>query len=304
MRKVLWIAGLLAVLGAAGYFLIYPYDYIVRFEAPTFPGAINQSIKIWNRDVAAEDAPVSQDDLLNLSQQIRAGDSVLLLRWEIEPLTDSTSLVSAKIRDRDHSLANKWEVLFGNSTIQRVGVRMVGEFAEGLKAHTEAFEVEVVGEAELPSTFYAYVPLETSQHGKAAGMMDNYELLGNVLNTAGVTLNGPPMIVVNHWNREADSLAYEFCFPIIRSTQLPESPLVSYDRLYPKKALKAIYHGNYITSDRAWYALMDYAEKNGIEVVPEPVEVFFNNPNMGGNALSWTAEIYLPIRDGESENGP
>ena len=79
---------------------------------------------------------------------------------------------------------------------------------------------------------------------------------------------------------------------------------MSYDRLYPKKALKAIYHGNYITSDRAWYALMDYAEKNGIEVVPEPVEVFFNNPNMGGDALNWTAEIYLPIREEESGTGP
>jgi hypothetical protein len=28
-----------------------------------------------------------------------------------------------------------------------------------------------------------------------------------------------------------------------------------------------------------------------------PVEVFYNNPNMGGNALTWKAEIYLPLKE-------
>ncbi|MBC2837862.1 GyrI-like domain-containing protein [Robiginitalea sp. SC105] len=304
MKKVLLLAGLLIVLGATGYFFVYPHDYIVRYEAPSFPGTINQSIKIWNLEVGAKGTEIQQEDLLHLEQQIQAGDSVLRCRWEIQPLTASTSLVVAKFRDRDHSLANKWEVLFGNSTVERVSTQLVRDFAERLQAHTEEFEVEVVGEAELPSTFYAYVPLETSQQGKAAGMMNNYNLLSGILVNNGVRLNGPPMIVVNQWDREKDSLDYNFCFPIIRSTHLPENPLIQYKRIFPKRALKAIYHGNYITSDRAWYALMDYAEKNGIEVDPEPVEVFLNNPNMGGDVLRWTAEIYLPIKETGRAAGP
>jgi effector-binding domain-containing protein len=105
------------------------------------------------------------------------------------------------------------------------------------------------------------------------------------------------MIVVNSWNREADSLDFNFCFPIVRSERLPEYPGISYKRIFSKKALKAVYNGNYITSDRAWYALLDYAHRNNIPVEETPVEVFYNNPNMGGNALTWKAEIFLPIKE-------
>jgi len=47
---------------------------------------------------------------------------------------------------------------------------------------------------------------------------------------------------------------------------------------------------------RAWYALINYAKKNNIEIEKKPVEIFYNNPNFGGNELDWKAEIYLPIK--------
>lgn len=51
MKKTVF--GILIVLLVAfiGYFIIYPYDYIIRFEANTFPGTINQSIKLWDKTV-------------------------------------------------------------------------------------------------------------------------------------------------------------------------------------------------------------------------------------------------------------
>jgi len=61
--------------------------------------------------------------------------------------------------------------------------------------------------------------------------------------------------------------------------------------------LKAIYNGNYITSDRAWYALLDYAAKNGIAVTGLPIEIFNNNPNMGTNELEWETEIFMPLKE-------
>ncbi len=304
MKKLSISAGILLLLAAIGYFFIYPYDYIVRFEAPTFPGAVNQSIKFWNREIVSNASDVRQEDLFHLQQQIRSGDTLLNCNWEIEPLTDSTSLVRAKFRDPDNSLANKWDVLTGNSAVARLSKKLVRDFAEHLQSHSEEFRVSIVGESELPSTFYAYVPVRSTQYGKAAGMMANYNMLGEVLTSNEVALNGPPMIVVNKWDRETDSLDYNFCFPIIRSSTLPDHPLVKYKRIFPERALKAVYNGNYITSDRAWYALLDYADKNGIEVEPEPVEVFFNNPNMGGNALTWKAEIYLPIKGDEPSAAP
>lgn len=289
------LIGLLILL--LGYMFIYPNDYIVRFEADTFPGTINQSIKLWNNVVGVEDSKVTQEDLYHLEQLVQAGDSVHRYRWEIEPITDTTSRVTVGIKDLDHSLKNKLLVPFTEAEVEKSGVSRVTDFVEDLNAHIDLFKVHIDGEAELPSTYYAYVDLKTSQHGKAGGMMDNYLLLSNILVSNGVTMNGPPMIVVNEWDREQDSVDYEFCFPVIRSDRLPRHPEIQYRRIFPKKALKATYNGNYITSDRAWYALLDYAEKNGIEVEPTPVEVFHNNPNMGGDALRWKADIYLPIKE-------
>lgn len=295
MKKVLLGTGVLLLVALLGYLFVYPYDYIVRFEARTFPGTINQTIKIWNKEVGLAGEPVLQEDLYHLEQVVRAGDSVFDYQWVIEPLTDTTSTVTVKVRDRDHSLSNKLAVPFGGSAVEALSKKTVRDFAERLKNHLAEFRVHIDGEAELPGTFYAYVNVKTNQHNKAGGMMDYFMLMSDYLASSGTTLNGPPMIVVNEWNRENDSLDYNFCFPIIRSDRLPQHPNIGYKRIFPKPALKATYNGNYITSDRAWYALLDYAQSHGIKVEAKPVEVFFNNPTLGGNALSWKAEIYLPL---------
>ena len=202
-----------------------------------------------------------------------------------------------QIKDPDNSLKNKLLVPFTEAEVERLGVMYVSRFARELDDHIDDFKVQIDGEAELPSTFYAYVELKTSQQGKAGGMMNNYMLLSSVLYDNQVTMNGPPFIVVNEWDREQDSLDFNFCFPIIRSDRLPRHPEIKYKRIFPKRAIKATYNGNYISSDRAWYALLDYAEREGLEVEETPVEVFYNNPNLGGDDLKWKAEIYLPLRE-------
>ena len=297
MKKT--VIGILIVLLIAfvGYFIIYPYDYIIRFEANTFPGTINQSVKLWNKTAGVAGSPVVQEDLYHLEQQVQAGDSVHIYNWEISPLTENSSKVTVRIKDRDHSWKNKLLVPFTESEVERSGIKHVSDFVNDLQDHIDLFKVQIEGEAEMPSTFYAYVDLKTDQHGKAGGMMDTYMMLSDVLVRNNVTLNGPPMILVDQWDRKTDSLEYRFCFPIIRSDQLPQHPNIKYNRIFPKRALKATYNGNYITSDRAWYALLDYAESEGIEVEETPVEVFFNNPHMGGDALRWKAEVYLPLKE-------
>lgn len=295
-KTLLGILIALAVL-VSGYLFFYPYDYVVRFEADTFPGTINQSIKLWHRGAGVPGTEVVQDDLYHLEHLVQAGDSVHRYRWTIEPLTDSTSRITVKITDPDHSFKNKLRVPFTNAAVEKSAVHHVKDFASDLNDHLKLFRVRIEGEAELPGTFYAYVNLKTSQHGKAGGMMDHYMLLSDLLAVNQVTLNGPPMIVVNEWDRKTDSLDFNFCFPIIRSDRLPNHPDVDYKRIFPRRALKATYNGNYITSDRAWYALLDYAEKQGLEVEDTPVEVFYDNPNLGGDALRWKAEVYLPLRE-------
>ena len=252
MKKT--VIGILIVLLIAfvGYFIIYPYDYIIRFEANTFPGTINQSVKLWNKTAGVAGSPVVQEDLYHLEQQVQAGDSVHIYNWEISPLTENSSKVTVRIKDRDHSWKNKLLVPFTESEVERSGIKHVSDFVNDLQDHIDLFKVQIEGEAEMPSTFYAYVDLKTDQHGKAGGMMDTYMMLSDVLVRNNVTLNGPPMILVDQWDRKTDSLEYRFCFPIIRSDQLPQHPKIKYNRIFPKRAIKATYNVNYITSDRAW----------------------------------------------------
>ena len=125
--------------------------------------------------------------------------------------------------------------------------------------------------------------------------MQNYGLLATVMGSNDVKLNGPPFVEITNWDMQTDSIAYNFCFPIIRSEKLPNHPIIKYKRVFANKALKATYNGNYITSDRAWYTLLKKAKDENKDIELTPIEYFHNNPNFGGDALRWKAEIYMPL---------
>jgi len=296
MKKVILVLLPLLVAGLLWYLFIKPYDYLVTFKARTFPGTINQSIKTWNSTL--KDAQlVNQEGLNHLEQNIKFSDSTYLYQWDIIPLTDSTSKVKVYVKDLDYSLQNKIAIPFFNTDFEKRTINTVKDFSEKLNEHIGNFRVKVTGKKELPATYCAYVSVKTNQFGKAKGMMYNYPLLNTILANNGIELNGRPFLEVTQWDKETDSIQFDFCYPIIKSDSLPQHPDLKYKQFNSRNALMAVYNGNYITSDRAWYALMDYAGKNDIQVTGLPVEVFQNNPNMGGDALTWKAEIYLPLKN-------
>ncbi|WP_317167455.1 GyrI-like domain-containing protein [Arenibacter sp. 6A1] len=287
-------------LSLIGYFVWYlflkPYDYKVVFKAQTYPGTINQSIKLWS-NTNNHSQFVEQENFLELNQQLQFNDSLHEYRWKIIPLTDSSSQVTVLIKDLNNSLSNRLSIPFSNTNFEKRTKSTLVDFNKKLHDHIENFKVSIVGITEdTPSTYTAYVPLEGPQFGKASAMMKNYPFLSSVLVNHQVKLNGQPFIEVSHWDRTKDSITYNFCFPIIKNDSLPQNESLHYKQFEGGKAIKAIYNGNYITSDRAWYALLDYAKKNNIAVDENPIEVFYSNPNYGGNELNWMAEIYMPLK--------
>jgi effector-binding domain-containing protein len=105
-----------------------------------------------------------------------------------------------------------------------------------------------------------------------------------------------PSVRVRKWKHNSGYLNFYFCFPIEKQQFLPASDSVIYADFKSEKALKAIYYGNYITSDRAWYELTNYAGQNGYEITGGPIEYFYNNPTLGGDESLWKAEVFLPIK--------
>ncbi|WP_420603925.1 GyrI-like domain-containing protein [Flagellimonas sp.] len=296
MKKVLISIVAIIIIALSWYLFIKPQDYQVNFKVKTTPGTINQAVKAWNTSMG-DFKSIEQQSLNNFIQQLAFNDSVHEYHWNVSPINDSLSQVKVNIKDAENSLTNKIQIPFSDTDFEKKSRKTLLAFNDFLNDHLKDFKVTLVGEEDLFSTACACIPVKTSQIEKAKGMMRNYSFLNSILFENKVELNGPPFVEVVDWDIKTDSLSYNFCYPIIRSENLPKHPDITYKRIFGKKALKAEYNGNYITSDRAWYALLNHAELNGIEIEKKPVEVFYNNPNMGGNELQWKADIYLPIKE-------
>ena len=296
MKKISTIIGFLTIGFLLWYFIIKPYDYLVTFKVKTTAGTINQSIKLWDTSLE-NSSPIQQENLKNLTQQIIIKDSTYNYEWSISSVNDSISKVNVYVTDIDHSFANKISIPFGTTDFEKRTQNTITDFIDKLKEHLNKIRVRVVGIDSTRTTYCAYIPMKGLQIEKARGMMQNYSLLTSVLSAENIEMNGTPFVEITNWNTQNDSIAYNFCFPVIKSDSLPIDPRIQYKQYSGVKALKASYNGNYITSDRAWYALLDYAGNNDIEIVKNPLEVFYSNPNFGGDELKWEAQIYLPIKD-------
>ncbi len=283
------LAALLA--GLAWYLFILPFEFKVTFQTKALPGVIEQCIK-----TGFTHATYSKEANEEVLQQITMDSSEYQLTWLFKELNDSTTSVSVLFHEPGRSLLNKFLVPFRATQIESHAEESIREFYEALKKHISNFKVKVEGPTELDRMFYVYAPVKTTQTGKAGGMMAHYNLISSFVVSNQLETRGVPLLSVDRWDEETDSLYYHFGFPVLFKDTLPEHELLKYQWIGPKKVIKAVYHGNYITSDRAWYALRNYAKKNKLEVVGAPIEFFYSNPNFGGNELKWKAEVFLPIK--------
>ncbi|TDS12560.1 effector-binding domain-containing protein [Maribacter caenipelagi] len=296
MKKALSIIIAIICIGLLWYFFIKPQDYQIRVVAKSNTGTVNQALKSWSKTL--QEASIRQTkDLGHLEQMIASGDSTHIYNWNITPINDSTSQLVIDVKDLDHSFANKLSIPFTDTNFEKQARKTVTDFIESLNIHKKEFKVTFMGEDHLPSTYCACVEHKTIQSKKAFGMMESYPFINSVIASNGIQVNGVPFIETTDWNMQNDSISFNFCYPIIKTDSLPTIKDLIYKEFIGMKSLKAIYNGNYMTSDRAWYTLLDYAKEKNIKVDPKPIEFFFNNPNMGGDALRWKAEVFLPIKE-------
>jgi effector-binding domain-containing protein len=234
-------------------------------------------------------------DKNHLRQELRSNDSLFVFEWGLNRENDSLTRIEVGVSLESENPLMRIRNLFSDTDFKCRSRNTILDFHEKLKEHLASFRVRIDGEASLDPTYCAYVTIENGQLEKALGMMQNYSLLTDVLLENKIELNGMPFVEVTHWDQEKEQLKYNFCYPIVKKDSLPSDGLVSFKQFKGGQYLKATYNGNYISSDRAWYALLDHAERHGIEIEEEPVEIFFNNPNMGGDELKWRADIYMPL---------
>lgn len=296
MKKGIKILVIIFSIIIVWYLFFKPSDYTINFSSKSLPGTINQSLKLWGKGIKNSTGP-KQEDPLNILQTFSFSDSMHQYNWTIIPINDSLSKVSVGVKDDNfmHSIVNKIKVPFSKTDFVKRSEKTVYDFMAVLKDHVDNFKVTIVGEEDMPAKLFAYVTITKEQVHKAQGMMNNTNFIGDVLLKNKMEFDGLPMVEVVNWDKKNDSLTYNFGFPIKKTDTLPDLGEIKFKNLESKKGLKAIFNGNYISSDRAWYALINHAKKNNIKVIETPLEVFHNNPQMGGDTRKWVTEVYLPI---------
>jgi len=295
-KKYVWSFAILILGTLLWYLFVKPNDYQVTFKTKAVPGTINQAIKLW-ADGLKNSKFLNQYDLKHYSHQLQFGDSVYRYEWKVKSINDSTSQVKVLITDIEHSLSNKIAIPFSETDFEKRTKSTVKDLMEALQEHTESFKVTITGIDQIPAKYCAYISLKSSQKEKALKMMKNYSLLNSVLAENKIKADGAPFIEIEDWDIPSDSIAFNFCYPIKKTDTLPQIDGIKYKQIVEKKAIKSVFNGNYIVSDRAWYAMIDYAKKNNMTIEKKPFEVFYSNPNMGGNELTWKAEVFMPLKN-------
>jgi effector-binding domain-containing protein len=238
----------------------------------------------------------SKERFSNIRQTLQMKDSTLLFNWKIESGNDSISKITIQVKDVNNSILTRIKNLYTNPPLKQVLISRASQFKKSLDMHLKNHKVEINGYSNIPENFYAYVSISSSLNEKANQMIANNGGILVWLKEQNIKVIGEPTLAVTSWNIETDSIDFNFMFPIHKMDSIPQHTKIKFKKVKPRKAIKATYHGNYRVSDRAWFALYEYARRNNIEIENKPLEIFFNNPMTGGDELTWKAEIYMPLK--------
>ena len=280
------------------YFGIKASDYTITFTAKAASGTVFQGIQEWStiqRQKRKEHFTVVEKNNFDyLKQQMTVGDTTYTYVWEITPLNDSVSKVSVGINEIGKSWYNKITAPFWPTKFKTEQIRKVKDLREGLNEHLKNLKVRIDGEGTSKPVYVAYIQLKSALQEKAQTMIGNDAAITGFLYTHKIKIVDRPYVEIVDWDLDKETLVFNYCFPIDSSTKAIADTNVKFKTIPSLKGIKATYYGNFRTSDRAWFALMDYAKKNDLKIKNIALEHFLANPFNGGEELEWETQIIMP----------
>lgn len=303
MKKTKYLISLM-IIGALVYYLfVKPSDYIVRFESRTSPGTLFKGVEEWSLVNKTKDSfnfeIIQKTPFEFIKETVKIKGMDLQLEWYFEAINDSLSRVKVKILEKENSIYNRLTAPFFNTPFKKKSVEIIKDFKSGMDLQLKNnFKIKIVGRDTIPEISYAYIEVKNiTSSSKAKEMMMNNAALLNFVNEHNIKNGDFPFLIIDNWDIKNDLIDFRYCFPIVENDSLPFHENIKYDKILATPALKAIYNGNYKTSDRGWFGLYDYALRNEIKTLNQPIEFFYNNPYYGGDELKWVAEVFIPIKN-------
>lgn len=287
------------IAGIAWYFLVKPSDYTISFEAKTATGTIFQGIQEWSiaktKSNSENYTTLEKINFNFIKQELKKGDEHLIYSWNLTSINDSTTKVVVDIQDKNHSWYNKLTVPFISTPFREKQITRVKDFKTGLEEHLKAFKVRIDGEGQSTESYVAYLSLTSVMQEKAQTMIANDAIITGYLYRNNIKIIGKPFVEVTNWDKDKEIVQFNYCFPIPKEAKFVPNSNVKFKSIPVIKGLKASYFGNFRTSDRAWFALLDFAKKENIELETKVMEYYLANPFNGGNELEWETKIIIPF---------
>jgi len=302
-RKLILTFLSLVILGLVWFLFFKKYDYQINFLTKTSPGTVYSrifAIESWNTTKLKKNIKVIRSKVYkNVDQRVLLKDSIYQLHWELNPVNDSLTKVKVFVKDMNHSLKQRLLFLIGKSKFIKKSILFVSDFNKALNQHLKKFKVKIIGKSERPAyESIIYVTFNSDLPSKAEKMAQNIYYLMEYLRINHIKKIGDPFINVTQWDKQKNRINAEFCFPIENLSQYPTDSIVKTKRnLKAIPALKAIYHGNYRYSDRAWFALDNYAKNHNFKVENSVLEIYYNDPHNDAEELHWKADVFMPIKN-------
>ncbi|MFV5700563.1 hypothetical protein ACM55F_01695 [Flavobacterium sp. XS2P12] len=298
-KKIIIGFGVFFSLFLVWYLLIKESDYVISFEVKTATGTVFQGVQEWSsiqlKNNKENYVILEKRNFDFIKQEMKKGNAHMEYTWDIQSINDSVTKVNIGIKDLNNSIYNRLMAPFYSTNFKIEQIKKITDFKNGLNNYLENFKIKIDGAGSSEETFVAYLSLKSVLQEKAQSMIANDAIITGFLRENNIKIIGRPYLEIESWNLDKETINFNYCFPIDKSTKIIENELVKFKTLSAIRGLKATYYGSFRTSDRAWFALWDYAKKNDIKIENKPLEHFLANPFNGGVELEWEAIIIIPF---------
>jgi len=281
------------------YFAVKESDYCISFKVKAATGTVFQGIQEWTAAQLLKDKEnytfLEKRNFEFIKQRMEKENVQMEYVWDITSINDSITKLSVGVKDLNQSWYNKITVPFYNTDFKKEQIRKITDFKKGLDDHLQKFKVVIDGETSSKEVYVAYISLESRLQRKAQNMIASDALITGFLYNNNIEIKGKPYLEITKWDLDNETLQFNYCFPVDKNTKVVIDEVVKFKSIPAFRGLKATYYGNFRTSDRAWFALVDYAKKRNIKLNYQVLEHFLANPFNGGDERQWKTEIIMPL---------
>lgn len=299
-NKLKWLSAVVLFSFLGWYFLLKQSDYTITFKVNAATGTISQGIIEWTTTQTKNQnefyTVLEKRNFDFIKHQMKKGNKEMEYTWNMKSVNDSMTSITVGIKDLNHSFYNRLTAPFVSTKFRTEQIEKIKSFKMGLEDHIDDFKIRIDGKRSSEEIYVAYISLKSILQEKAQTMIEFDAKIVGYLDKNKIKIIGyRPYLEVTDWNQDKEIISFNYCFPISKNTKYVPDSDVKFKIIPALKGLQVTYFGNFRTSDRSWFALLDYAKLHGYKLENKPLEHFLSNPFNGGVESEWETKIIIPF---------